>query len=100
MSQCSADAVEKVAARRVQSAVEKIDLLDRPTNRSRTPVKGKKTHENLARKMASDFFNSIGQLQPFGRAPGRALKRRFRTRQRTFTASIASLCLRSKRSSR
>jgi hypothetical protein len=40
-----ADAVEKVAARRFQSAGEKIDLSDRPTNRSRTSVKDKKTPE-------------------------------------------------------
>ncbi|MGF6852849.1 hypothetical protein [Paraburkholderia sp. CI3] len=38
---------------------EKIDLSDRPTGRSRLPVKGKKTPENLLREKVSDFFNSI-----------------------------------------
>jgi hypothetical protein len=67
------DAVEKVAARRFQSAGEKIDLSDRPTNRSRTSVKDKKTPENLARKSVSDFFNSIeleGPLEEPSRAAG------------------------------
>lgn len=53
------DTVEKVAARFFQFSRAKIDLSDRPTNRSRMPVNGKKTPENLATKMASDFFNTI-----------------------------------------
>jgi len=58
------DAVEKVAARRLQSTGEKIDLSDRPTNRSRTSVKGKKTSENFARKSVGDFFNTIRWKPP------------------------------------
>jgi hypothetical protein len=51
-----ADAVEKFAARRFQPAGEKIDLSHRPTNRSRTWVKGKTTPENLVRRTVNDFF--------------------------------------------
>jgi hypothetical protein len=57
-----ADTVEKVAAGLFQFPLQKIGLSDRTTNRSRTPVKGKKTPENLARTTVSDFFNSIGRL--------------------------------------
>jgi hypothetical protein len=53
------DTVEKVAGRLLHFSREKIDLSDRPTTRPRMPVKGKKTPENLAEEMASDFFNSI-----------------------------------------
>ncbi|MFM0515481.1 hypothetical protein, partial [Paraburkholderia sp. RL17-373-BIF-A] len=55
---------EKVATWLLQSASKKIDLSDRPTSRSRAPVKGKKTHESLARETVSDFFNSIGRCLP------------------------------------
>jgi hypothetical protein len=51
-----ADSVEKVAVWFSRSARKKIDLSDRPINRSRMPVKGKKAPENLARKTVSDFF--------------------------------------------
>jgi hypothetical protein len=56
---CLEDTVEKVAALLFQFARKKIDLSDRSTNRSRTPVKGKTTPENLAIETDSDFFNSI-----------------------------------------
>ncbi|MFM0158628.1 hypothetical protein [Paraburkholderia sediminicola] len=59
-----ADTVEKVAAWLFQFARKKIDLSDRPANRSRTVVKGKKTPENLATETNSDFFNSIGRVLP------------------------------------
>ena len=62
--QVLADTVEKVALWFLQSAREKNDLSDRPTNRSRAPVEGKKTPANLAKKTVSDFFNSIGRLLP------------------------------------
>jgi hypothetical protein len=58
------DIVEKVAAWLVQFSCQKIDISDRPTNRSRTPVKGKKTPQNLPTEPASDFFNSIDPLPP------------------------------------
>jgi hypothetical protein len=58
------DAVEKVAALRFQISGEKNDLSDRPANRWRTPVKGKKTLENLVRVTVSDFFTSIGRTLP------------------------------------
>ncbi|ANB76470.1 hypothetical protein AYM40_30115 [Paraburkholderia phytofirmans OLGA172] len=61
----SADCVEKVAAWLFQFSRKKIDLSDRPTNRSRAPVKGTKTPGNLAIETDSDFFNSIGKLPPF-----------------------------------
>jgi hypothetical protein len=64
------DAVEKVAARRFQSAGEKIDLSDRPTNRSRTSAKGKKTPENPMRETVRDFFNSISPEAAIDMAPG------------------------------
>jgi hypothetical protein len=51
--------VEKVAAWFLRSGREKIDLSDRPINRSRMLVKGKRPPENLLRKTVSDFFNSI-----------------------------------------
>ncbi|MFM0256671.1 hypothetical protein, partial [Paraburkholderia sediminicola] len=60
------DAVEKVAALLSQIAGEKNDLLDRPTNRWRTQVKGRKTPKNLVRETVSDFFNSIGRTRPDG----------------------------------
>jgi len=50
---------EKVAALLFQFARKKIDLSDRPTSRSRTPVKGERTPKNLATETDSDFFNSI-----------------------------------------
>jgi hypothetical protein len=53
------DTVEKVAAWLLQFAREKNDLSDRPTNRSRAPVKGKKIPANLTKKTVSDFFNTI-----------------------------------------
>ncbi|MFM0040771.1 hypothetical protein [Paraburkholderia sediminicola] len=59
------DSVEKVAAWPFQFTRKKIDLSDRPTTRSRTVVKGKKTPENLATETDSDFFNSIGQYETF-----------------------------------
>jgi hypothetical protein len=52
------DAVEKVAALLSQIAGEKNDPLDRPTNRWRTPVKGRKTPKNLLRETVSDFFKA------------------------------------------
>jgi hypothetical protein len=58
-----ADAVEKVAVWRFQSASEKIDLSDRPASLSRTSVNDKKTPENLARRTVTDFFNSIGRAR-------------------------------------
>ncbi|MEW9583789.1 hypothetical protein [Paraburkholderia sp. DGU8] len=61
----SADTVEKVEAWLFQFARNKIDLSDRPANRSRTPVKGKKTPENLATETVSDIFNSIDPLRTF-----------------------------------
>jgi hypothetical protein len=60
------DTVEKVAAWRFQFSYAKIDLSDRPTSRSRVPVKGKKTPENLATETASDFFNTIVQTTDLG----------------------------------
>jgi hypothetical protein len=54
-----ADILEKIAAWFFQFPGEKSDLSDRPTNRSRTPVKGRKNSENLVRTTVSDFFNSI-----------------------------------------
>ncbi|WP_147394053.1 hypothetical protein [Paraburkholderia sp. BL23I1N1] len=65
-----ADAVEKVAARLFQSDGEKIDLLDRSTNRSRTSAKGKKTPENLAGKTVIDFFNSIDHARSLANFQG------------------------------
>jgi hypothetical protein len=58
-----ADTVEKVAAWLFHFSCTKIDISDRPTNRPRTPVKGKKTPSNLATETASDFFNSIGHFR-------------------------------------
>jgi len=55
--------LKKSLLRFFQSAGEKIDLSDRPTSRSRTQVKGKKTPENLVMEAVSDFFNSIGQFR-------------------------------------
>jgi len=50
----------------------KIDLSDRGINRSWASAKGKRTAENLARRVADEFFNTIGQLLPDG-APGALL---------------------------
>lgn len=57
--QHATDSVEKVGPRFFRLPCEKIDLSDRPTNRSRASVKGKRTPENLARKTVDDFFNTI-----------------------------------------
>ncbi|MEA3083187.1 MAG: hypothetical protein QOC89_884 [Paraburkholderia sp.] len=56
---CTLNTVEKVALRVFQFARKKADLLDWPTNRSRAPVKGKKTFQKLPTETDSDFFNSI-----------------------------------------
>ncbi|MGF6780392.1 hypothetical protein [Paraburkholderia sp. GAS334] len=53
------DTVEKVAAWLFQFARKKIDLSDRLADRSRVPVKGKRTPEEVTTEMDSDFFNSI-----------------------------------------
>jgi hypothetical protein len=53
-----------------QIAGEKIDLSDRPTNRWRTPVKGKKTPEILVRETVTDFFNSIDRVLPIAALRG------------------------------
>lgn len=59
-----AKVVEEVAALLIQLAGEKIDLSDRPINRSRTLAKGKTTPDNLTRETVNYFFNSIGHLLP------------------------------------
>jgi hypothetical protein len=57
-----AETVEKVAAGLFQFRLQKIGLSDRPANRSRTPVKDKKTPENLARTTVSDFFQKYRSI--------------------------------------
>jgi hypothetical protein len=54
----STDSVENVDPRFFRFPCKKVDLSDRPTNRSRASVKGKKTPENLARKTVDDFFSA------------------------------------------
>jgi hypothetical protein len=56
------DAVEKVAARRFQFAGEKTDLSDRPTNRSRLSVKGKKTLKTSRQRRSATISTASTML--------------------------------------
>ena len=65
------DTVEKIAAQLCQLSCVKIDLLHRPTDRSRTLVKGTRTPENLTTETASDFFNGIREESDVQGRPSR-----------------------------
>jgi hypothetical protein len=57
-----ADTVEKVAPWIFELGRKKIDLSDRPTNRSRTPVKGKKAPERPPDRDGQRLFQQYPQL--------------------------------------
>jgi hypothetical protein len=89
----SADSVEKLGRGVPRCTAAKIDLSDRPRIDDRDPGNGLTTPANVRKRAPLEFFNRIGQDQPFGAEAEFARNGRSQNRGNmtpTFTAALSA----------